>query len=287
MKRIIFTIYIDIPKEQLDNPGHYTDQGDFVSTDKSEVTKNLLAEYKDRLIAAQSEYAANIGVDYKVFERDEQYESFVNWFKINAPQISQYDVICFYKHHIMYLLSAEYKEVCYFDLDILPNTTDNIFEAFDLSNWFVVPDSNKEAARGKNISPKQYTMCIRNPATKYWNAHAMLAEDGYEPEQHVYNTGIMLASSSIIQKLNYFGYFHKTLSLMTFLKNDPNSMYPKNIQRVFNYDNETIFSYKLVANEVEPHLMGDKWHSCVDKGDIDPAAKLYHIINKKFWLFFK
>jgi len=29
------------------------------------------------------------------------------------------------------------------------------------------------------------------------------------------------------------------------------------------------------------------WHHCVDKIPHDPAAKLYHIINKKFWLFFE
>ena len=284
MKRLIFTIYVNIPDEELDNPGHYSFDGKFISTDKSRQTKNLLSTYKDRLIDRQREYANAIGAEYKVFERDDLYESFVDWFKDNAPQISQYDIICFYKHHLMLLFADQYDQICYFDLDIVPNTTDSVFDAFDLTNSFVVPDSNKEAEWGKTVAPRLYNTCIRNPATKYWNAHAMLAHQGYEPNQHVYNTGIMLASSNVIKKLDYFGKFQETLELMTFLKQDPNSMYPKNIQRVFNYDNETIFSYKLIDNGIESMLMGNQWHHVIDRDETDPNAKLYHVINKKFWL---
>jgi hypothetical protein len=184
----------------------------------------------------------------------------------------------------MRLLADSYDQVCYFDLDIIPNTTENVFEAFDLDNYFAVPDSNKEAEWGKVVHPKLYNTCIRNPATKYWNAHAMLADQGYNPDQPVYNTGIMVASSSTIKKLDYFGDFEKILELMTFLKNDPDSMYPNNIQRVFNYDNETIFSYKLIVNDVQSTLMGNQWHHAIDRHVLDPNAKLYHVINKKFWL---
>lgn len=284
MRRIIFTIYVDIPDNELDNPGSYTNTGKFIPTDKSKKTKDLLATYKEKLIASQHQYADCIDVDYKVFEWDDRYSKFVQWFKDNAPQISHYDIICFYKHHLMLELSKTYDQICYFDLDIVPNTQQSVFEAFDLTDSFVVPDSNNEAAWGKKISPRLYNSCIRNPATKYWNAHAMLAEQGFEPDQHVYNTGIMLASKEIVQQLDYFGEFDKILELMTFLKYDENSMYPKNIQRVFNYDNETIFSYKLIVNNVKSTLMGNQWHHVIDRDEVDPSAKLYHVINKKFWL---
>jgi hypothetical protein len=115
----------------------------------------------------------------------------------------------------------------------------------------------------------------------------MLWEEGFEPDQHVYNTGIMIASSEIIKKLDYFGEFQSTINLMTYLKNQTPSMYPKNIQRVFNYDNETIFSYKLISNNVQSTLLGDMWHHAVDKIPHDPAAKMYHVINKKFQIFFE
>lgn len=287
MKRVIFTIYINIPDDQLDNPGHYSPDGVLQNTDKSKKTKDALTKYKDHLIAKQQQYANSIGVDYKVFEWDQTYTDFIEHFKTNYKQISHYDIICFYKHHLMLLLAEQYDQICYFDLDVIPNTTENVFEAFDLDTTFAVPDSNKEAVWGKTVHPKYYNTCIRNPATKYWNAHAMLSEEGYEPDQHVYNTGIMVASKEIIKKLDYFGDFNNTMNLMTQLKNDPHSMYPKNIQRVFNYDNETIFSYKLIVNDVATTLMGNSWHHCVDKIPHDPTAKIYHVINKKFWLFFE
>jgi hypothetical protein len=56
---------------------------------------------------------------------------------------------------------------------------------------------------------------------------------------------------------------------------------------VFNYDNETIFSYKLISNQVQSTLFGDMWHHAVDKVPHDPAAKMYHVINKKFQIFFE
>ena len=287
MKRIIFTIYINIPDEELDNPAHYSAEGVQQVTDKSKKTKDQLTKYKDQLINRQQQYADILGVEYRVHQWDQTYTDFVEHFKKNYPQISHYDIICFYKHHIMLLLAEQYDQVCYFDLDIIPNTDESIFEVFDITNTFAVPDSNKEAEWGKTVHAKYYNTCIRNPSTKYWNAHAMLWEEGFEPDQHVYNTGIMIASSEIIKKLDYFGGFNDTIDLMTRLKNDPISMYPKNIQRVFNYDNETIFSYKLISNEVQSTLLSDMWHHAVDKVPHDPAAKMYHVINKKFQMFFE
>ena len=48
----------------------------------------------------------------------------------------------------------------------------------------------------------------------------MLLEDGMEPENDVFNTGIMVAGYNVIQKLAYFWEFDKTLDLMTYLKEE-------------------------------------------------------------------
>ena len=183
-------------------------------------------------------------------------------------------------------LSKEYDNICYLDLDVIPNTSDNIFTCFD-TNAFAVPDSNQEAHWGKTVESKYYNTCIRNPATKYWNAHAMLNEIGLDPDQNVYNTGIMIASKDTIRKLDYFGDFDKTLELMTHVKTDPSSMYPKNIQRVFNYDNETVFSYKLMSNDVKVQLLDKKWHFPIRDGLYEPGSKFYHVIDKDFTRFFR
>ena len=78
-----------------------------------------------------------------------------------------------------------------------------IFNIFDNSN-FGVAHSNDLAAWGKNISATKYNTCIRNPSSKYWNTYAMLLEEDHDPENDVFNTGIMAASSKVIQEFDYF-----------------------------------------------------------------------------------
>lgn len=286
MKNIIFTIFVDIPDSKIDNPGGYSDDGVLQQTNKSLIAKYNFLKYKDQLIKAQQDYANSIECEYKVYMSDNMYTEFANFFLVNYPQISEYDIINFYKHHVMFELSKEYDNICYLDLDVVPNTSDNIFTCFD-ADVFAVPDSNEEAHWGKTVESKYYNTCIRNPATKYWNAHAMLSEMGFNPDQNVYNTGIMIASKDTVIQLDYFGDFDKTLELMTSVKTDPWSMYPKNIQRVFNYDNETVFSYKLVSNGVKVHLLDKKWHFPIRDGLYEPGSKFYHVIDKDFTRFFR
>jgi hypothetical protein len=64
MSRIIFSIFIDIPKEDLDNPGWYNAEGKMQDSDKSKQTKDYFAKYKKKLKARQVKYAKIIGVDY-------------------------------------------------------------------------------------------------------------------------------------------------------------------------------------------------------------------------------
>ena len=95
----------------------------------------------------------------------------------------------------------------------------------------------------------------------------------------------MVASKKQIQKLNYFGKFNKVLNLMTYLKNDKDSMYPHNIQRIFNYDNETVFAYKRVINNVDIDYIEDDWHWRVDSYMWKEDAKIFHVMNKRFGYF--
>ncbi len=285
MKRVIFSIYISIPDAQLDNPHSFDASGNPVSTDKSFITKKKLTQYKDKLVQRQKEYADLIGADYKLFENDEQYEEFSHKFSIDYPQISQYDVVNFYKHYLMKILSDSYDYICYFDLDIIPNTAEDIFSCANLDIYFAVPDSNEEAEWGKKVNPKYYNTCIRNPATKYWNAHALLSYSGLEPAQNVYNTGIMLSSAKVIKSLDYIEALPEVLSIMSLVKNDPDSMYPKNIQRVFNYDNETVFSYLVVAKNIDIFVLDKSWHFPIRDVVYDKTSKFFHVIDKVFGRF--
>ena len=261
---IIFSIFIDIPEDKLDNPGWY-EKGVQVKTDKSLNTKNALYNNRHELEKRQRDYAAilhNPGAgetcEYRLLGNDKRYKDFCKYMK-DYPQISEYDIINFYKHWAMKNFAQNYDQVCYLDFDVVPNTDENVFNIFDQSN-FGVADSNDLAEWGKNISSTKYNSCIRNPASKYWNTYAMLLEDGMEPENDVFNTGIMVAGYNIIQELAYFHEFDKTLDLMTYLKEEEDSIHPPNIQRIFNYDNETVFSYLVKKRNIDFDWWPKEWH---------------------------
>ena len=277
---IIFSIFIDIPEDKLDNPGWY-ENGVQVKTDKSLNTKNALYNNRVELERRQREYAESLNVEYRLLGNDKEYKDFCKYMK-DYPMISEYDIINFYKHWAMKNFAENYDQVCYLDFDVVPNTDENVFNT--IKSGFGVADSNDLAAWGKNISATKYNTCIRNPSSKYWNTYAMLLEDGLEPENDVFNTGIMVAGYNIIQELGYFHEFEKTLDLMTYLKEEEDSIHPPNIQRVFNYDNETVFSYLVKKREIDIDWLSKEWHYIVDqpkKEMVDTRAKLYHVINKK------
>ena len=259
---IVFSVFIDIPEDKLDNPGRYVNNV-LVDTDKSLQTKNALLNNADELQKRQKEYADAIGAEYMLFEYSKEYEKFCTLFN---SAMSQYDIVNFYKHLLMYELSYKYDNVCYFDFDVVPNTTESIFDTFDM-NKFAVAHSNELAQWGKNVPAAEYNTCIRNPSSKYWNAYAMLLEEDHEPDNDVFNTGIMAASSKVIQEFDYFKDFDRIIELMTKLKYDEDSDFPPNIQRIFNYDNETVFSYLVQTQQTEIEWLPKDWHWIVDVPD--------------------
>ena len=288
MKKVVYSVFIDIPDDKLDNPGWF-ENGVQIKTDKSLQTKNALKTNYSGIIERHKQYAESIDADYHLYEMDEHYKDFVATFESDYPEVSHYDIVNFYKHWTMADMAAIYDAVCYLDFDVVPNTSDCIFEAHDPTK-FGCAHSNALAAWGKAIDAKNYNTCIRNPSTKYWNAHAMLLEEDYNPDNDVFNTGIMVASSDVIKKLGYFENFRENLDLMTELRTDEDSMYPYNIRRVFGYDNETLFSYLVHSKEIPIEYLNGPWHYIVDekkknKNACDPNAKLYHCINKKMEWF--
>jgi len=285
MKRLIFTIYIDIPEDKLDNPGSWNNEtGEKEKSNKSKNTKEKLALYKDRLIAKQEKYAGLCGADYKVYDDQKQYEAFASWFVKKAPQISYYDIINFYKHYLMYKNSFLYDEICYFDLDVVPTTDINLFEHFDLMK-FHVGSSTADSLWGRNVDLRWYNACFRSPSSKWYNAQAMAFELDMEPMEDVFNTGIMFANWHVIQRLNYFESFPGNIKLMKRIKDDKDSMYPWQVRRSFGYDNETLFSHRVNVSGVEYVNLPDEWHCTSIKPDDLDNAHLVHCISKEFrWM---
>jgi hypothetical protein len=285
MRRLIFSIYIDIPEAKLDNPASWNNKtGKQKQSNKSKNTKEKLALYYFRLKTVQKKYAGLCGADYILHEDQQEYNKFASWFRDNAPQISEYDIINFYKHYLMYMHSFVYDEVCYLDFDVVPMTEEkNLFEEFDMFK-FHVGESNEESMWGRNVAVEHYNLCIRNPASKWFNAQAMAFEEELEPLEDVFNTGIMFSRSSTIQGLNYFKDFTENLEMMEELKSDKFSMYPHNIQRSFNYDNETLFSHRINKSNIKYETLPIEWNTVDVSSEALENAHLIHVISKDFHL---
>lgn len=251
--KAIFSIYIEIPDERLDNPRGPKDD----PVNKSKRTQERLANYSDRLYQNHADYAKSIGANYLHFTRDAEYEKFFAKF----PQLSEYDVVNLYKVHLLDKLTHNYDLVMYVDYDVYFTCDTDAFNYLKAEHCLCCDASNAEDSGVKLWDTrylKNYDKDFRSPEAKYWNAHAMLAEEDMEPDNYVFNTGIMMASRKVMEKLGYFSDIHDVLDVMTDLKE--NSIYPSQIQDSFGYDNETIMSFKVKMNGVPVDRLSETWH---------------------------
>jgi len=288
MNRIIFTIFIDIDKDDLDpQPPHIGD-----TEDKNLKAKREFLENYDWLTSRQQTYAQNIGAEYKIFLADDKWENFKTEYLEKYPVLTMYNIVNFYKIHIMYQLKKQYDEILYLDLDVVPVGTENFFEHWNLENGVailtnraIVDRSREEVKRReKNFLKSGKNHSIRSPTAKYWNTKAMIFEFGsYADDPNVYNTGIVGINKHWLDKLKYFDNFDETIQIMTELKNEDPSMWPKYIQDMFGWDNETLWGLFMHIYDIPMQRLTNTWHYFIDqKMYIPPSVKLIHVINKDF-----
>jgi len=279
MKKVIFSLYIDIPSDELDYQIPYF----WDTIPKTERTKEIFAKEYQRLIEVKQRYANQIDVPFVMYEYDEQYKEYHSFFKENYPEITTYNIVNFYKIHLLYELAKEYDEILYLDFDVVPVTNKPFFDVWDLSKGICLYNNNDGVnRRRKKIHKIQQS--IRSPTAKYYNTQAMLIEEGYSPENDVINTGIIGVNKPTLKDLDYYGDFEYTLKLMKQLKEENDyGLYPKNIVDMFGYDNETIMSYKLIKNNISIQWLDTDWHHFYDvEFHIPKSVKLLHAINKRF-----
>jgi hypothetical protein len=299
--KAIFSIYVKIDDANLDNPSSAIDS----VIPKSKQTQILLEQYKDDLCKNKQEYAKANGAEFILFERDEKYETFLKRF----PDLSEYDVVNLYKIYLLDELTKQYDYVLYLDYDVVAVNNIDFFEHVPVENaigcYYSTPES-LDIPKDKNNYFKNYSKDFRSPHSKYWNAHALLSEEDLDPQNVVFNTGIIGASKKMMDKLDYFSDIDKTIQTMKALKES--SMYPEKVQAAFGYDNETIFSYKVKKNKVPVYQLGSDWHYkhnyknkdsftkgtssyTLDKYEFELDVKrhnvvLAHFISKNFGIFF-
>jgi len=268
MKRIIYSLYIDVPENEF--------------VDNIETNLNTKKQFKEnyiKLLANKQWYANQLNVDFKIFEY-EDYKEYHNYFKNKYPFITTYNIINFYKLHLLYELSKSYDEILYLDFDVVCLTNDNFFETWNLGKGICVFDNSNIVKTIEAVTERSQT--IRSPTSKYYNTQAMLIEKGLNPKNKVINTGIIGANKDNINLLKYFDDFDNNLNIMTKLKSNYD-IFPKKIVDFFGYDNETLFSVKLIENKVPVQWLDNYWHYFFDtQGFIPKETKFVHTINKKF-----
>lgn len=286
--RVIFSVYIDFEETDFEK------NKDF---DKNVVSKNAFKENYNYLKASQEKYAEEVNVKYILYENDDGWKNYREHFEKNYPYVSKYNIINFYKIQLMYDLSERYDEILYLDFDVIPLTKENIFEAIGTNDGIVCkinhernPESYLIFSTPKILkqTEKWYektgnTFSERDPKAKYWNCRALLMAMGYNGENDVYNTGIVLSNRYYLNKLKYFENFKDTLEFMHEIKNEE-GLFPNFIQGSFGYDNETLFSFKMKVNKVKLVELDDIWHWPYRRhiNFIPKKTKMVHVINKNF-----
>ena len=278
MSKVIYSLYVNVPADE--HYGKSKNQHD--TADKASITVNAFKKHYKKLIDCKKHYANIINADFIMFEQA-QYQSFEKNFKSDFPDLTGYEIINFYKIHLLYELSKKYDEILYLDFDVIPLTNESFFNAWDLSKGICVYSNNDKVEKKSTTNHS-----IRSPSAKYFNCHAMLLEEGLNPDNDVINTGIICARKEDIIKLDFFGKFKDTIDLMTKLRKDTSGLYPQNIVDMFRYDNETIFSYKREVNNVDIQWLDNKWHYFLDTQKFIPEdTKIVHAISKDFDLVWR
>jgi hypothetical protein len=284
--RIIYSLYIDIPEDELDYQNPHADS----TISKTLHTKQEFRNNYEFLKSMHEKYANKIGVEYRLYEYDNSYIEYKSWFNNNYPEITSYNIVNFYKLHILYNLSKEFDEILYLDFDVIPIKYENFFEEWDLSKGIAIMDGTAKsqtdiASEHTSLAMSKYkNNSNRSPLAKYWNTRAMLNvnEEG-TGEYTVFNTGIVGANKYHLDQLDYFGDFRNVLNFMTEVKEDPNSMFPEFIQKIFGYDNETIWGYKTLSKEIKWQKLNSKWHQFMDKWSyVEKDSTFVHCIKKDF-----
>ena len=287
MKRVIFSLYVDVPEKEHYGPSKFKHD----TIDKALKTRNAFKEHYDKLVQTKQKYSDTIGVPFKLYEYDEQFKAFEKNLLNDFPFFTGYEVINFYKIHLLYELAKDYDEILYLDFDAIPVTNESFFNNWDLSKGICVYNNNAMINKNNRAIDKMIHG-IRSPSAKYFNTQAMLIATDNSPINDVINTGIVGATKTDLLKLDFFGKFYDTITLMTKLREEGlDGLYPQNVIDMFRYDNETIFSYKIQVNNINIQWLDNQWHYFFDTQFFIPKeTKIVHTINKDFdtvWRFYE
>ena len=97
MSRVIYSLYVDIPAEE-----HYGNSKiKYDTVNKASKTVNAFKTHYKKLIDVKRHYANSIGATFLMYEYDIKYKTFAKNFLKNFPEFTGYEVINFYKIHLL------------------------------------------------------------------------------------------------------------------------------------------------------------------------------------------
>ena len=172
MKRVIYSLYVDVPATE--HYGQSKQKSDTVA--KAQITVKAFKKHYKRLIDSKRKYANRIGAGFIMFENDKQYKTYEKNLRKDFPELTGYEIVNFYKIHLLYHLAKKYDEILYLDFDAVPVTTDSFFDIWDIQNHIAVYNQNHMIVKNREVKQS-----IRSPSAKYFNCQAMLIEKGLDP----------------------------------------------------------------------------------------------------------
>ena len=242
------------------------------------------------LLQNQKTYAHYIGADYLHYTENDGFETYYRDMMERYPFLDHYLIVNFYKIQCMYRVLEEYDQVLYIDMDVHCMTRESFFDSIDLSRGIAISEGMKARTYLHAPTPNdEYSIetvyrdfTKRSPFSKYWNGRALCINDGL-PTIGVLNTGIVGSDRYHMEKLDYFGDFDYTMELCNEVIENGDGMFPQDVVDLFGYDNETIWAYKTVLNDV-PYQDLDHWHVIFDSefSYIPENTKFLHNIKKDF-----
>ena len=278
MKKIIYSIYIENKEPNL--------------SEKHQFTKTQLEKHYDRLVDVKKEYAKHCNAEYRIYGNDTYYQKFKKKF-----DGFEFDIINLYKIYLWEELGKEYDNVLYLDLDVIPNTTENFFETFDMNKICVYsPNAIKENVwtktmlknYKKNIHSFDYLMTKTDKYNEYVKAmckRAMLATDNkFDTDYLIANTAILGGNSNAIKKLRYTERLNEMVDVLNKAKEE--KFFGVEISKLFFANNEIFVHYLLDKDNIDWYNLPKEWHTYLMKKDKITndikSAKMIHLINKRF-----
>ena len=277
MKNIIYSMYIENNESNL--------------SEKHLFTKQQLEKHLDRLIDVKKEYAKRCNANFILFENDTNYDRFRK--KYDGLE---FDKINLYKIYLWEKLGEEYDNVLYLDLDVIPNTSENFFETFDMNKICVyAPNATMDTWSQKD--QKNYKkgkvsfetiVSHKDKYSEYVKAmckKAMLAMDNkLDTNYLIANTAILGGNSSAISKLKYTDRLRDMIILLKKVKED--KLFGDEITKLFFANNEIFVHYLLDKDNIDWYNLPKEWHTyLMNKQTITKeikSAKMIHLINKRF-----